>query len=286
MKRKIPKERIGDLPFGGRDLTGDYVSATRKEFRECLRKILLEIAISAYNRKSTDIASMTEQALECRKHYFQGMKGATNITEEAIKELVVRESELQSRFYARLAELKEHFKQFTSQWTKFAIYPPSTFEGPSRWDTELTVGCHITVGSTELLAFPLVQATTATYYDDVLFIDEDCVIILDYRPKAVEPFQHVGMWCQEFAVSGAASIRSVKEDFPLAKEATIYNKFLLLDSEEPFAHKQLGDLRSKYGVIAILKVDPKNHKAFIYTGREDYPLHIQLELLYEVLKTS
>ncbi len=282
MCRDIPTQRISEGPFGDRDATTEYVTTARKEFKEYLKRLFLEIAKQAYTRKSTNITHITNAALECRERYFQAMKGATNITKEAIEGLIRIEFERQMRFYEKLEKIREHFQQLTGSWVRFGMNPPDTFDTDYDWETGLTVGCNISVGSTGLFAFPLVEARTAKYgkeWSGVLFVDRDCVITLALLPAAVEPFQFPTVWTEEFGQLGAASVRYVRDDFPQARNAVVYGNFLLLDSEETFSHKELAALREKYGVLAIVKADSTSRHAFIYTGHEDVPLHIRLELL-------
>lgn len=280
MKRDIPTQRISEAPFEDRDATGKYVDAARKEFKECLQKLSLEIAKGAYDRKLADIAYVTRQALECQERYFQTMKGATNISGSDIEELVKNEVERQTRFYEKLKKIRERFQQLTGSWVRFFMKPPDIFNICS-WDTGLTAGCIIMVGCTDFFAFPLVQARTVTYLQEkVVFVDGDCIIIRDhFLPATVEPFQFSETWATEFLQSGPASVRNVQGDFPLAKKATVYGNFLHLDSEQTFSQKELAAIREKYGVVAIVKDDSNNRSAFIYTGIDDIPLHIRLELL-------
>jgi hypothetical protein len=281
-KRDVPTQRISEAPFGQGDSTGAYVAAARKEFKECLKQIFLKIAQQAYDRKPGDLSQITQQALECRTRYFQAMKGATNVGETAIRELVRREYERQVRFHEKLRKIQERFGKMTGSWTHCVLHPPHTVDTGHGWDTGLTVGCDITVGSTTLFAFPLVQARTATYRkgEEVLFVDEDCVIARPYPlPAAVQPFQFEEVWSEEFGSSGAAPVRNLGGDFPHAKKAMAFSSFLLLDSEETFSNKELAVLCEKYGVLAIVKANSINRQAFIYTGREDFPLHVRSELL-------
>jgi hypothetical protein len=63
--------------------------------------------------------------------------------------------------------------------------------------------------------------------------------------------------------------KDVKNCFPEAYLAELYNNFLLLDSTETFSTIELEELRRKYHVTALVKVDSFN--AFIYTGEEMLP---------------
>ncbi|MBI2184534.1 MAG: hypothetical protein HYU39_06200 [Thaumarchaeota archaeon] len=283
MKQRIPTQRVSGTPLNNRNTTINYVAAARKEFKECLEEQFYKIARLTYERRTSDISQITKAGLECRKHYFQTMKGATNITEEAIEKLMRTEFERQIRFYAKLEKIREHFQHLSGSWVRFGIQFPDRLDRGYDWQTGLTVGCNISVGSTGFFAFPLVDARTATYGKErcrVLYVDKDCVITLASVPAAVEPFQSPEVWAEEFAQQGRDSVKDVSRDFPQTRTAVAYGNFLLLDSEETFSHKELAALREKHGVHAIVKADSTNRQALIYTGQEDIPLHIQLELLH------
>lgn len=182
-------QKIAVLP-GEKECTGEYAESARNEFEGCLKKVFLEIARQAFERKDSDAAGFITAASECHDFYFRTMKGATNIKKETLERLVRKECDRQKRFYAKLARLQAHFNKIN---VPFKIQNVSF----SEWDTGLTAGCNIYADNTSLFAFPLIPAKGP---GKVLFIEEDCVIVLIKFPTAMRPFQSPAVWLQEFGI--------------------------------------------------------------------------------------
>jgi hypothetical protein len=277
MAQNHPTERISESPFGARDEAEAYVAEARREFRECLKKVFLDIASRVHGKTLTDVSDVTRPALHCRDRYFQTMKGATNITAKAVEELIAKECERQIRFYDKLSKLGERFRKIG---VRFSVSPPKIGESDSTWRTGLTVGCNLLVGSTDVLAFPLVNATNSSAITrDILYVDDDCVIAREYPlPAVVEPFQHASGWSAEFSEPGIPPAKILKDEFPLAKTAIVFRHFLLVESDEHLSANDLEALLEKYVVSAVVQVDSAGNKAHIFIGKDGLPSLLEEEL--------
>jgi len=251
--------------FGEREATSEYVTAVRTEFKECLRRVFLDVAKKAFNKEENIAESVMKQAIDCLKNYFQSMKGGINLTEEDVKEAIRREEERQRRFYNALTKLIE---AFTEKEFQVEVLPPDKCYRNSYWDTNLTSECNIKINSAYLCAFPLIPAKTSEFMTlkqksaaNVIFISEDCVILQPHDQPLEEEFWRVN---EEIFFE-----RDVKEDFPSADFAMLKNNFLFLVSSEAFSNAELEEIRKKYNVVSIVKGDLSNFNAFIYTGEDE-----------------
>jgi hypothetical protein len=274
---RAPEQRIVDA-LTGRDLTGEYASEKRREFEAGLRAVFLGIARRAFSREPDIAQTVMKKALACHRRYFQVMKGSTNIRAEDIEDAVAEEVTRQSRFYGALARLAEEFKKAD---VPFAIISPDTCYRHSYWDTGLVSGCNIRAGGAYLCAFPLVPARTVCYMAlvqepvaaQVIFVSEDCVILMPHSEEFAEDFLKVGKrlfaWRQE-----------VKRDFPEATTAYLGNNFLCVDTGEAFSSQRLKDLKAKYAVSAIVK-GGSNFTGCIFTGKEEELPVLLRELFFQ-----
>lgn len=268
---KKPPEYMEQKVTGDREATARYVQETREEFKKCLKAVLLDISNRCLLKEENIVEKVMEDALNCYNTYFQSMKGQLNLTEEDIREIIIKEEERHRKFYDKLREFS---KKFTSEGVRFEILSPGDIYSDPYWDTKLEVGCNIrTDNGAYLSAFPLFPATTFDYMAlrqepvaaHIIYIDEDCMLFINHDQ---DPGERFGRVCKKLFWNPV----DVKDEIEGAWAATLSNNFLHLDSEREFSDTELEELKNKYDVTAVIKTDFGQFTAYIYTGKErKYP---------------
>jgi len=264
-----PVQKIID-PSNGRDITGEYASATAAEFRSAMKNIFFQIALRAFRGDPT---SLMEEAQSRYQAYFQAMKGGTNIHPEHITRAIEGEHSRQRRLHAALSRI---VSLYTRAGIKAEVISPDHCYADPYWDTGLVYGCNLRLGGSVLCAFPLVNARTDCYLSpvqdpvaaSVAYVDADCILLLPHDQDLAE----------NVLAAGAALFsgeKDVKGDFPGARAARLHNSFLFLSTEEDYSPAQLQAFKVRYGVHAVVKIAITS---LIYTGEDPALTALEREL--------
>ena len=262
----VPEQKVLD-PWG-RDVTGEYASACRRDFQTCIRDAFLEISRAAMAEDRDTAARGPERALRCYREYFEAMKGSVSLSEEEMRSALTREAERQEAFYGALGRLSERFRE---HGVRMDITAPGYYDTETHWNTGMSAGCRLDIpDSGSLYACPLAPASTDAYEAPrpspvaarVLYVDGACMI---FGPHGADPDEAVR------GVVDAAFGRpqDLPDLVPGALGARLYGGFLELSSSADLPGSELERLRKAYGVAAVVKKGPRTFEAVIHTGTED-----------------
>lgn len=254
--------------LNGEDATADYVSACREDFVAALTRIFPKIALGVFQQEKDITGTVTSDAENIFQSYFQSMKGQVNFTLEGLKSFIVQEIRRQQRFYRELHALAAGF---AAEGAKFTVLKSGDIQCEICWNTGIVPGTGIvTENGAHLYACPLVPA----YSTDYMALRQEPVAanILAVSPELIL-FLPVNQDPEDRFLDACSKIFPVRQDItgelPSVWSACLLSGFILIDSSEPLTPDEIENLRTKYGVHAVVAANSAQFQARIHTGKND-----------------
>lgn len=273
----MPPEYMEQRIAGTQNDMANYVEQCKRELKDCVLQTYLKIAQTAYGGQSELPSNITQGAVNCFEQYFNSMKGATNLSEADVIQLVKDEFERQRRFYDRLIELSG---KFTWQNIGVEILEPGNIYSDPMWDMGMCVGTSIRIESKAYFyASPVCNAKT----NDYMALRQDPVAAqIIYMDNGLMLFaQHDqdpgGSFWQAYRELFDAP-QDVKADFPPAWAAVVAGNALLIDAKDALPDAELDRLMGEYGVTGVIMANSSTFTARLYVGKRELS-----KLEYEVL---
>ena len=234
---------------------------TRKEFEKAVKETMYQIAVDAYNN-SVDFNKYQETLGTAYERFFNSMKGATNIHESDVDDLLEAEINRQEALYKRIEALKPSFNTVKPLDPSALVADPYWYHGPSH-------GCNVEINGTRFYAFPRVPCNTDEYITvkqapvpaNIVMIDKMMILMLPYGEDPSEETRK--QLNKLLEASGQATEEGFKEPIRFR------TNYLWVHSEEKIDEQLINRVMEKYKADAFMVGYPGRNLAIIYTGLEE-----------------
>ena len=237
------------------------VTDTRKEFTAALYEVMHRIGLDTYHG-SVDRDELIQSAMDAYERFFNSMKGATNIHNVDVEELLDAEITRQKALYDEIEKLKPAFDSVK-------LLEPTGLAAFPHWDHGPSTGLNININGAWFYAAPRVPCSTNEYITvkqapvpaNIVLINKDMILMLPYGEDPSEETRK--QLNKLLTASGQITEEGFKEPI------RVRTNYLWVHSDEKIDSRLIDQTMKKYNADAFMVGYPSKNIALIYTGLED-----------------